>query len=196
MTIPNTIRKVLGSSESALLTKLYYRLLYLYYPKELLPLDYELSWIRNWLNSMSSDFDIVVGIPRSGLMTASMIAIEFGKPLSTPDQIIEGKFWITKTNTKNLRINIDTSKILLVDDSAGTGSTMLQAYNLIKLYKPDIQIRTLATLVSDPASPDYLYKRFTRKQPVIVRALMHNAFIPPVAYDMDGVICEDYNGQD
>jgi adenine/guanine phosphoribosyltransferase-like PRPP-binding protein len=195
-TIARGIKTIFNGNESTLITRLYYKLLYLYYPKELAPLATEISDIRMWLNSLSSDFDIVVGIPRSGLMTASIIAIEFGKPLSTPDQIIQGKYWITRTNTSELKIDVDNAKILLVDDSAGTGTTMEEARELINTNKPYIEIITAATYVSDPSEPYYYYKRFKKQQPILVRALMHNSFIPPVAFDMDGVICEDYAGQE
>jgi hypoxanthine phosphoribosyltransferase len=194
--ITHYVKRVLGSNDSVLVTLLYYKLLYLYYPKELVPLDYEIADIRHWLNSLSSNFDIVVGIPRSGLMTASIISVEFGKPLSTPDLIVEGRYWITRTNTENLHIPLDKSRILLVDDSGGTGKTMQDAEGLIRKKYPHMIIKTAATYVSNPSDPDYYYTRFTRRQPVIVRALMHNSFIPPVAYDMDGVICEEYNGRD
>ena len=116
----NRIGRVIGKFKNPVATRLYYSLLNSQHETEFIKIEMEVSQIRDWISTITSDFDIVVGIPRSGLFTASLLSGEFGKPLSTPDLIIRNLYWVTRTGTENLKIDLDTARLLLVDDSAGT----------------------------------------------------------------------------
>ena len=47
--------------------------------------------ISNNLYKIPSDVDLVVGIPRSGLMVATMISLYLNLPLTDVDNFLEGK---------------------------------------------------------------------------------------------------------
>jgi hypothetical protein len=44
------------------------------------------EWTIEWTKRLPQDYDVIVGIPRSGLIVASIIACRLGKPLTTPDK--------------------------------------------------------------------------------------------------------------
>ncbi len=80
--------------------------------------DMALDIRRNLLPTLPRDVGSVYGIPRSGLLPASIIATMLGVPLWTPDRCSyvgeRGKlFQCTKNN-----------KLLIVDDTIRSGSTM------------------------------------------------------------------------
>jgi uncharacterized HAD superfamily protein len=184
-----------GKTDNAIVTRLYYRLLNSQYKTQFIKLDEEISAIYRMISSIPADFDIVVGIPRSGLFTASLISTTFGKPLSTPDLITQGKYWVTKTGTEDLDPDIGSSRLLLVDDSAGTGESIRKAMAQIQQVYPGVEIQTFVSWLSHNSDADYFAKEFPNDiEPTWLRSLAHNKFIPPVAYDLDGVLCHDYDG--
>ena len=191
------ISEVLGRFNDPVTTRLYYSLLNFRHKTEFITIGDEVSQLRAWIATIPSDFDIVVGIPRSGLFTASLLSTEFGKPLSIPELIIQNKYWVTRTGTENLKIDLDTARLLLVDDSAGTGSSLNEAKDLILKHKPNVTIKTAVPWLSHKSKADYSLKHFPNDiEPTWIRSLMHNKYIPPIAFDFDGVLCMDYDGSD
>ncbi len=155
-------------------------------------LSEEVSDVREWIKSLPPDFDIVVGIPRTGLLTASIVAVEFGKPLSTPDLIVEGRYWLTKRIKNNL--NLQSARILIVDDSIGEGETIRETVEYIRKYLPEASTEVAVTYVFPPStekSVDYYFKAFTDRQPIWRRGLAHGKYGVPIAFGIDGVLCEE-----
>lgn len=57
--------------------------------------------IVNGMNILPKDIDIVVGIPRSGMLVATLVALYLNKPLTDIDSFKDGKMY-TSGSTKNL----------------------------------------------------------------------------------------------
>ena len=68
----------------------------------------------------SCDFDCIVGVPRSGLVIANIMAVWFAKPLTTPENFKRNEFWVSKVMPKKDRYQ----NILLVDDSIFEGDDL------------------------------------------------------------------------
>ena len=58
-------------------------------------------WTRELTRKIPNEFDVIIGIPRSGLLVANLIALKFGRPLSTPELFVEGKFWLSRAISRN-----------------------------------------------------------------------------------------------
>ena len=43
-----------------------------------------------WIQKMPTDFDIIVGIPRSGLLVANLISLHFNIPLTDVENLLQG----------------------------------------------------------------------------------------------------------
>ena len=82
--------------------------------------------IKN-LPQIPHDVDVVVGVPRSGLLLANMIACYLNKPLADVESVLAGK-WFESGRTKNktgwVRNFSTVKKILVVDDSVDTGKSI------------------------------------------------------------------------
>jgi uncharacterized HAD superfamily protein/adenine/guanine phosphoribosyltransferase-like PRPP-binding protein len=142
--------------------------------------------ILQW--DIGSDYDIIIGIPRSGLIIASILATKYGKPLSTPDMFQKGKYWVSDCYTGI----VNTGKILLVDDSCSSGSSILKAKQIIGkcttacIYAPP-GIGSIIDISLEKVSAPNQYEWSISHQP--------GSGVGNVAMDMDGVICEDcYTG--
>ena len=83
--------------------------------------------IRANILRIPPDVDIVVGIPRSGMLPATLIALYLELPLSDLDGFLRGNVFetgLTRRNSVNFSESGDYKKILVVDDSIITGSNL------------------------------------------------------------------------
>ena len=153
-------------------------------------------WTSEWLKSFPAQYDIIVGIPRSGLLIASIIALKFGKPLTTPDQFAKNEFWLS-TKVHRRPVSINSMKVLLVDDSVTSGKTMQESIDVMRQTGAEFDITTAALITSDKSNPlvDLHYK-YLKHPRIFEWNLLHNknaSFFnhESIALDMDGVICEN-----
>jgi hypoxanthine phosphoribosyltransferase len=145
-------------------------------------------------------FDVVVGIPRAGMMIASQIAEVYGKPLSSTDMLLEGKYWwrnqefdFTANHAEYKPVDIKTA--LIVDDTAASGDHMKKAYRQLKEIHPHIDFKKIA-LYATPVSEENLdlyCKSISTVHLMETNFAIYGKCTPPysIAMDMDGVLCED-----
>jgi adenine/guanine phosphoribosyltransferase-like PRPP-binding protein len=43
------------------------------------------AYVDEWVKTFDIQYDLIIGIPRSGLLVGCMIATKLAKPLATPD---------------------------------------------------------------------------------------------------------------
>ena len=195
------ISEVLKNSDNRICARMYIEGRNLMYPEQypFITLEQFAHDTREWIKTIPSDFDVVVAVPRSGLIAGSMIAGVFGKPLSTPDVFANNKAaWITKSfgfhDTKTDQYN----RILLVEDSVAECTEILNAKRIIKSRYPDLEVRMAAQYAQQSAVKhlNYYYKTFEDSTcaPRYDYNLAHGGD-GQTAYDMDGVLCEDWNIQ-
>jgi len=150
--------------------------------------------IDKWIKTFPERYDLIIGIPRSGLYVASYIATKLGLPLSTPDNFIRGDIWFISGIQQSV-----IRKILLVEDSSACQSNgqLIKNYNLLTNSSPKLEI-----------TPATLYKVFTNQKETILQKelLFTKTLTPPycfewnlmhrkygvVASDLDGVLCHDW----
>src|SRR6185369_18002360 len=79
-----------------------------------------LWWTSQWVQSFPVRYDVIVGIPRSGLLVANTVALKLGRPLTTPELFQEGRYW-TSVHMERVRA---CRRVLLIDDSISSGETL------------------------------------------------------------------------
>ena len=142
--------------------------------------------VDQWAIKLDRDFDIIVGIPRSGLLVANLLSLKTGKPLTTPDNI--KNFWCSKSIDY---IEKENPIYLLIDDSYQTGKSMDEAIKLLlcKGIKRE-KIKTAALITSKSGIPvldSYMIE--INKKRIFEWNIIHKKM--NVVSDMDGVICEN-----
>jgi uncharacterized HAD superfamily protein len=141
------------------------------------------------------DIDAVIGIPRSGMLAASMIALALNKPLGDLDGFIEGRMLSSGSTrrTADLERGIESFRhVLVVDDSSRTGAAMIEARG--KLAAMAGQVRATCAViygVPDMADAVDLCLRVIHEPRVFEWNVMHHPVLAEACLDIDGVLCRD-----
>ena len=152
--------------------------------------------VKKSLSMVPKDVGLIVGIPRSGLLAANLIALHLNLPLTDLEGLIENR--IVKTGERKLREDsclknkLSETKILVVDDSLLTGSTMRSVKDKIKKagLKNEIVFCAIFTSPENRSEVD-LYLEEIRGYRIFEWNLMHSSVITNSCVDIDGVICVD-----
>jgi len=144
-------------------------------------------WTTEWIKSFPTSYDLIIGIPRSGLLVATIIALKLGKPLSTPELFCQNQFFKSDVIPKKR----EYKNILLVDDSFTSGRTMEKSLKLLLSHQGNLNITraTLITTKNSANSVDLYYKIIPH--PRIFEWNIVHAKKGKLASDLDGVICEN-----
>jgi orotate phosphoribosyltransferase len=145
-----------------------------------------LYWTNEWIKQIPNKFDIIVGIPRSGLLVANLIALRFGRPLTTPSLLLDGVFWASD----KLKVDGQIKEILLVDDSILTGQSYENSLKLLSCF-PGAKISKAALITTKEHCDnlDYYYKIISKRR--IFEWNLAHAKKMRIVSDLDGVICEN-----
>lgn len=152
--------------------------------------------ISNNLYKIPSDVDLIVGVPRSGLMAASMISLYLNLPLTDIDLLLEGKF-LSTGGTKNKKEWIknvkDAKKILLVDDSIVTGTAYQKAMKKLENSKYKDKIISLVIIATEKTKdiPDMYFDICEYPRMFEWNFMHHQDLLKKACVDIDGVLCQD-----
>jgi len=146
------------------------------------------TYTKKLAKLIPNNFDVIVGIPRSGLFVADVLATKFGRPLSTPDLLVKGEIWESSLIKSPKKIK----RILLVDDSVGSGESLKKAYNKLLRYDKNLIIKK-AALISLPEGRKTVDYVFSIKKPkcIFEWQIIQGSKFTKMSVDMDGVLCED-----
>lgn len=147
------------------------------------------------LHRLPRDLDLVVGIPRSGLLAANLIALHLNLPLTDLDGFIEGRLLGGGERLKTKRTPVDPFrplKVLVVDDSLTSGSALKQCKERLKTAGLDQNVRYLCVFVDAWAISKVDYYFDVCPMPRVFEwNLFHHAILEKSCVDIDGVLCRD-----
>lgn len=148
--------------------------------------------IRNNLWKIPHDIDLVVGIPRSGLMVANMVALYLNKRLSDIDSFVSGYIYGYGDRRAKLMNNTTIKKVLIVDDTVQNGDTITSAKEKISPLGDKYQFVFFAPITS---SKGINHLDCTCEIIDDVRLfewnLFHRTYVSESCFDLDGVLCPD-----
>ena len=145
------------------------------------------------LYKIPKDIDLVVGIPRSGMLVASIIALYLNLPLTDLDSFLSGHI-SSCGNTKKRDswiFDVDkVKKILLVDDTAFSGKAALEAREKIAKcrFKPDVCFLICYVTSQAKDLPD-IYLEVLESPRMFEWNYLHQKNIGYACFDLDGVLC-------
>jgi hypoxanthine phosphoribosyltransferase len=142
-----------------------------------------------WAEHLPKDFDCIIGIPRNGLMIASVLASKMGKPLSTTDDFARGIVWYSKDVEKPTNYQ----KVLLVEDAVNEGRSMQRDYDSLRKLCPDLIIKRASLFAKGNSTSwlDYYYLSQSLGPMEWNLLTSMSAIYGKVAVEMDGVLCQD-----
>ncbi len=144
------------------------------------------------LSRFQQDFDLVVGIPRSGMLPANLIALYLNKPFTDIDSFIEGRAYASGDRGKHIA-DRDLANVLVIDDSIQSGSAMLRAKEKIGDLDKKYNIKYGVIYASSKGAglvDIYCeiidYARFFQWN-----IFQHPYFVSRSCFDIDGVLCQN-----
>ena len=159
-------------------------------------IDQASIWTMEWIKTFPGQYDLIVGIPRSGMFIASIIALKLGKGLTTPELFREGKFWHSSFIKEKLSFD-QVKHVLLVDDAVDTGRAMSNALEVIQPMSEGITVTKASMIVREEVKPMVdLYHKVIAPPRVYEWNILHRKIASYwghgiLAVDMDGVLCAD-----
>lgn len=151
--------------------------------------------ISKTASSIPQDVDLVVGIPRSGMLVASLISLKLNLPLTDLYAFLRNDD-LKRGNTRTYKHDAlakphDAKQIMLVDDSMASGNSMRDALAKVKEVYPGAVITMIAFAQRDNINDVDLYLDTVEQPRVFEWNIMHHNFIKHACLDIDGVLCVD-----
>lgn len=151
--------------------------------------------VRNKLSLIPSDIDLIVGIPRSGLFVANMIALLLNKPLTDVEGVIQGRLISsgrTKDTTKNIKSFSDCKKALVVDDSIASGISLQQCKDRLSgITSIEFVYCVAYALPSSKEQVDFCFEVLDDPRVFEWNIFSQRSMLPRMCFDIDGVLCDD-----
>lgn len=154
------------------------------------------STIRNNIQKIPHDIDFVIGIPRSGIIVGSIISEFLNVPLIDIDSYCEGAK-PTGGNRLTLLHRNKTNKVLVIDDTTYSGSSMIKAKEKLKDDEHEFIFGVAYLEGSKGAEHIDFYledvRPFTKQFPNVIYEwnIFHHYphIMMRTMYDIDGVFC-------
>ena len=151
--------------------------------------------IEAWIPSLPARVDCVVGVPRSGMLVANILALKLDVPLTDLDGFLEGRI-MTMGNRFGDLIPVDflatKRRVLVVDDSISSGRAIREVHSRIEAAQLDHEVVYGCLYGTPKLSIEWLHCGQNVAHP---RRFEWNIFstykISKYCFDMDGVLCQD-----
>ena len=151
--------------------------------------------VAHWASQLPDDLEAIVGIPRSGLLAANLLALHLNLPLADINGLIQGRLV-----GGGRRLDLDEEgrflsrrrKVLVVDDSVFTGTEMRRAKALVRSATLPHDILYGAVYVSPNAVQEVDHYCEVVPMPRCFQwNIMHHPGLKRACVDIDGVLCRD-----
>ena len=142
----------------------------------------------------SGNYDLIVGIPRSGMIPAYFIGLYLNKNITDLDSLINNHD-LDKGHTRIINKDFnkphDAKKILLVDDSISSGNSLNENLKKIPIHLQS-KIDTLAVFATT-SSKDMvsMYLEIADGGRIFEWNIFHRRLLEKSCVDIDGVLCID-----
>lgn len=143
------------------------------------------------LSIIPRDFDLIVGVPRSGMLPANLLALYLNKPYTDIHSFLNGHIY--KAGARSQFFDISEFKnILVVDDSIASGSAMIEVKESLKHLDDKFNIKYCAIYVipGKEKMVDYFFEIVPLPRYFQWNILNHTT-LEKACFDIDGVLCAD-----
>ncbi|WP_050031940.1 phosphoribosyltransferase family protein [Halorubrum halophilum] len=141
---------------------------------------------------LPQDIDLVVGIPRSGLLAANLLCLHLDVPMTDVDGLCEGRLFDTGSRFENRDSFDDFDSVLVVDDSVLTGGQMTETRERLATHEFPFDVSFGAVYISSPGHRyvDY-WSEVVRSPRIFEWNILHHTRLEDFCVDIDGVLCRD-----
>ena len=158
--------------------------------------------IRSNIWKIPRDIDLIIGVPRSGMIGASIIASYLNVPLIDVDSFLKGsKPWGGLRLEYFTAKHINTNKVLVIDDTVSSGRAMNETKNKLSSFDEKTQFLYMCIYLEGwGANAVDLYLEDVRQYTNNFKDVVlyewnifqhHPSLMNKCLYDIDGVFCLD-----
>ncbi|MBI9039865.1 phosphoribosyltransferase family protein [Lutibacter sp.] len=143
------------------------------------------------LSIIPRDFDLIVGVPRSGMLPANLLSLYLNKPYTDIHSFLNGHIY--KAGARSQFFDGDGfKKVLVVDDSIASGSAMIECKESLKHLESKFDIKYCAIYVipGKEKMVDYHFETVPLPRYFQWNILNHTT-LEKACFDIDGVLCPD-----
>ena len=151
--------------------------------------------VVEWLHHLPGDLELIVGIPRSGLLAASLLALHLNLPMTDVEGLIEGRVLQPGPRYTGTVVGLlgEPRRVLVVDDSILLGRQLESVKKRIHAASLPHTIR-YAALYPAPGSEkkvDFFFEIIETPRCFEWNVMHHPWVLSKTCMDIDGVLCRD-----
>jgi len=147
--------------------------------------------VRKNLQFIPRDVDLVVGIPRSGMLLATILALHLNFPIQSLEEFLN-LLEPSHGRTRSIKKSLNIKKIILCDDSIDSGKTLTIALDRIQKLFVDLEIVKVAAFATNKSKDKIdIYFENLQQPRFFEWNIFHRSSSQFYCMDIDGVLCED-----
>lgn len=148
--------------------------------------------VRQLARELSGRVDLVVGVPRSGLLAANLLCLHLDVSMTDVDGLCEGRLLQTGHRYDGVASIDDCERVLVLDDSVTTGRQMTETKRRLSEHDFPFDLEYGAVYVSSKGHRyvDH-WVEVVRNPRVFEWNLMHHPRLELCCVDIDGILCRD-----
>jgi uncharacterized HAD superfamily protein len=151
--------------------------------------------IRRAATRLPSDVDVIVGVPRSGLLAANLLALHLNLPLADVDSFLAGRTLAGGRRLQQQRAGeaVGFRRALVLDDSILSGAALREVRNRFAAQPPACPVLFGCVYATRAATAEVdIHFEICEAPRVFEWNLFHHAtFLKRACLDIDGVLCRD-----
>lgn len=144
------------------------------------------------LSLVPRDIDLIVGIPRSGMLPANLIALYLNKPFTDIDSFLEGKIYASGERGRSVAAAM-YKNILIVDDSVFSGNALAESKRKTAPVADKYTIRYAVMYATTDTKDevDFYFEIIDGLRFFQWNLFHHRYILENCCCDIDGVLCVD-----
>lgn len=137
------------------------------------------------------DFDLVVGVPRSGMLPANLIALYLNLPYTDIHSFIQG--YVYKSGARRQFFDpVSQKKVLIVDDSLASGAALKEAQDSVAHLNEKFELEYCVVYATPEKKSLVNYALETVATPRYFQwNIFNHTSLEKACFDIDGVLCVD-----
>jgi orotate phosphoribosyltransferase len=141
---------------------------------------------------LPQDIDLVVGIPRSGLLAANLLCLHLDVPMTDVENLCAGRMLDTGSRCADDISFEAIDSVFVVDDSVLTGGQMTETRERLSEFDFPFDIQFGAVYIS-PRGHEYVdyWSEVVPSPRVFEWNILHHTQLENFCVDIDGVLCRD-----
>ncbi|WP_418284995.1 phosphoribosyltransferase family protein [Halorubrum sp. DTA46] len=148
--------------------------------------------VHQLARELSGTIDLVVGIPRSGLLAANLLSLRLDVPMMSVDGLKNERVLMTGNRYGTVRPFNEFESALVVDDSVLSGTQMIETKSELESYEFPFDVEYGAVYIA-PWADEHVdhWAEVVPSPRVFEWNLFHHPALENACVDIDGVLCRD-----